>query len=110
MRQPSAVLARLTRHALRRSAFAPSAIRAYDARVDTMVAALVRSSAMLALLLFGTSAQAADCVRSLRILNSVQMQSTTDRTVMLVPVRIDGSEKKLPAALSVRFRAPPPKR
>lgn len=56
-----------------------------------MVAALT----VAATLLPGTLAQAADCVRSLRILNSVQMQSTTDRTVMLVPVRIDGSEKKL---------------
>lgn len=43
-----------------------------------------------------TAAQAADdCRASLRILNSVQMQSTTDRTVMVVPVKIDNVDKKL---------------
>jgi predicted aspartyl protease len=51
--------------------------------------------AMTALLLPSAPAWAADCVPSLRILNSVQMQSTTDRTVMLVPVTIDGANKKL---------------
>ena len=42
-----------------------------------------------------TGAQAADCAPSLRILNSVQMQATTDRTVMVVPVKIDNVDKKL---------------
>ncbi|MGH6829392.1 MAG: aspartyl protease family protein [Rhizomicrobium sp.] len=50
----------------------------------------------LALLVPGvTGAQAADCNPSLRILNSVQMMSTTDRTVMVVPVMIDNTDKKL---------------
>lgn len=34
-------------------------------------------------------------MQSLRILNSVQMQATTDRTVMVVPVKIDNVDKKL---------------
>ena len=38
---------------------------------------------------------AAECTPSLRILNSVQMQATTDRTVMVVPVKIDNADKKL---------------
>jgi hypothetical protein len=63
--------------------------------VTNLAAALVRPSILLALLLLGTPARAADCVPSLRILNSIQMQSTTDRTVMLVPVQIDGADKKL---------------
>ncbi len=33
--------------------------------------------------------------QSLRILNSVQMLATTDRTVMVVPVKIDNTDKKL---------------
>lgn len=59
------------------------------------LAVLIRPSVLLVLLLIAAPARAADCVPSLRILNSVQMQSTTDRTVMLVPVKIDGSDKKL---------------
>ncbi len=56
---------------------------------------LVRSSLALALSAFAAaSAQAADCVPSLRILTSVPMQSTSDRTVMVVPVTIDSSNKK----------------
>ncbi len=48
------------------------------------------------LCLFGAApAHAADCNASLRILNSVQMQATTDRTVMVVPVKIDNTDKKL---------------
>ena len=56
---------------------------------------MVAAFALATTLLPGKLAQAADCVRSLRIVNSVQMQSTTDRKVMLVPVRIGGSEKTL---------------
>lgn len=63
--------------------------------MGNIVVALKRSPVLLALLLASTPAWAADCVSSLHILNSVQMQSTTDRTVMLVPVKIDGSDKKL---------------
>jgi len=63
--------------------------------VKNTVAALVRSPALLALLLLATPAAAADCAPSLRIINSVEMQSTSNRTVMLVPVGIDGSNKKL---------------
>jgi predicted aspartyl protease len=37
----------------------------------------------------------AECSSSLRMLNSVQMQATTDRTVMVVPVKIDNVDKKL---------------
>jgi predicted aspartyl protease len=49
-----------------------------------------------ALLVLGAaSASADDCSGSLRILNSVQMQATTDRTVMVVPVKIDNTDKKL---------------
>jgi predicted aspartyl protease len=59
------------------------------------IAALRYSPVLLTLLLAAAPAQAAECVPSLRILNSVQMQSTTDRTTMLVPVKIDGSDKKL---------------
>lgn len=40
-------------------------------------------------------AHADECSQSLRILNSVQMQSTTDRTVMVVPVKIDNVDKRL---------------
>jgi predicted aspartyl protease len=40
-------------------------------------------------------ARAENCIPDLRILNSVQMQSTTDRTVMVVPVKIDNVDKKL---------------
>ena len=40
-------------------------------------------------------ADAAECVHSLRILASVPMQSTSDRTVMVVPVTIDSSNKKM---------------
>lgn len=43
--------------------------------------------------LFAAPAVAAEC--SLRILASVPMQSTTDRTIMVVPVTIDSSNKKL---------------
>ena len=60
-----------------------------------LTAAWMRLSVLPALLTISVPAHAADCVRSLRIVNSVQMQSTTDRKVMLVPVRISGSEKKL---------------
>ena len=60
-----------------------------------LTAAWMRLSVLPALLTISVPAHAADCVRSLRIVNSVQMQSTTDRKVMLVPVRIGGSEKKL---------------
>jgi predicted aspartyl protease len=46
-----------------------------------------------------TSARADDtapeCSSNLRMLNSVQMQATTDRTVMVVPVKIDNVDKKL---------------
>ncbi len=49
----------------------------------------------LAGLLFAGPAYAADCSASLRILNSVQMLATTDRTVMVVPVKIDNTDKKL---------------
>ena len=38
---------------------------------------------------------AAECSSNLRMLNSVQMQATTDRTVMVVPVKIDNVDKKL---------------
>lgn len=56
---------------------------------------LVRSSLALASLAFAAaSAQAADCVPSLRILTSVPMQSTSDHTVMVVPVTIDSSNRK----------------
>ncbi|HWF63668.1 MAG TPA: aspartyl protease family protein [Rhizomicrobium sp.] len=49
-----------------------------------------------ALLMLGTvGARADDCTPSLRILNSMQMQATTDRTVMVVPVKIDNIDKKL---------------
>jgi len=51
-------------------------------------------STAAALLLAGP-ARADDCIPSLRILNSVQMQATTDRTVMVVPVKIDNADKKL---------------
>jgi predicted aspartyl protease len=51
--------------------------------------------AMAALLLPCGPALAADCVPSLRILNSIQMQTTPDRTAMVVPVTIDGSNRKL---------------
>jgi predicted aspartyl protease len=60
-----------------------------------LTAAWMRLSVLPALLIVSAPAHAADCVRSLRIVNSVQMQSTTDRKVMLVPVRIGGSEKTL---------------
>jgi len=46
-------------------------------------------------LLFAGAARADDCIPSLRILNSVQMQATIDRTVMVVPVKIDNADKKL---------------
>jgi len=53
-------------------------------------------SAAAVFLVGAAAAQAAeDCAPSLRILNSVQMQSTTDRTVMVVPVKIDNVDKKL---------------
>lgn len=55
----------------------------------------MRWSAALALLALTTaSADAADCVPNLRILTSVPMQSTADRTVMVVPVTIDDSNRK----------------
>jgi hypothetical protein len=38
---------------------------------------------------------AAECSSNLHILNSVQMQATTDRTAMVVPVKIDNIDKKL---------------
>ena len=63
--------------------------------MGNITATLRRSPVLLALLLAALPARAAECVPSLRILNSVQMQSTTDRTAMLVPVKIDGSDKKL---------------
>lgn len=63
--------------------------------MGNIAAALRRSPVLLAMMLIAAPAWAAECVPSLRILNSVQMQSTTDRTVMLVPVKIDGSDKKL---------------
>ena len=63
--------------------------------MGNIAAALKRSPVLLGLLLIAAPVQAAECVPSLRILNSVQMQSTADRTVMLVPVKIDGSDKKL---------------
>jgi predicted aspartyl protease len=54
---------------------------------------------LMALALGTTSARAddsaAECTSNLRILNSVQMQATTDRTVMVVPVKIDNVDKKL---------------
>jgi len=37
----------------------------------------------------------AECSSNLRMLNSVQMQATTDRTVMVVSVKIDNVDKKL---------------
>ena len=49
---------------------------------------------LLVLLFPGTPAQAADCVPNLRILTSVPMQSTSDRTVMVVPVTVDSSNRK----------------
>lgn len=48
-----------------------------------------------ALVLGGGPVRAENCVQSLHILNSVQMQATTDRTVMVVPVKIDNADKKL---------------
>ena len=49
-----------------------------------------------ALLALGAaSARADDCSATLHILNSVQMQATTDRTVMVVPIKIDNTDKKL---------------
>jgi predicted aspartyl protease len=51
--------------------------------------------ALAALLSTHEPAGAADCVPSLRILNSVQMQTTPDHTVMVVPITIDGSNRKL---------------
>ena len=54
---------------------------------------------LMALALGTTSARAddsaAECTSNRRILNSVQMQATTDRTVMVVPVKIDNVDKKL---------------
>lgn len=55
---------------------------------------MVATCAMAAMLLSSTLAQAADCVPNLRILSSVQMQSTSDHTVMVVPVTIDSSNRK----------------
>ena len=63
--------------------------------MGNVAAALMCPPDLLGLLLIAAPARAAECVPSLRILKSVQMQSTTDRTVMLVPVKIDGSDKKL---------------
>ncbi len=40
-------------------------------------------------------AEAATCSPYLRILNSVQMRTTADRTIMVVPVTIDSSHEKL---------------
>jgi predicted aspartyl protease len=58
--------------------------------------ALLTAAASLTLLGLGLSgARADECNPALRILNSVQMLSTTDRTVMVVPVKIDNSDKKL---------------
>lgn len=56
-----------------------------------------RARWLAAALLLGLSiapAAAADCVPSLRILSSVPMQSTSDRTIMVVPVTIDSSNHK----------------
>jgi predicted aspartyl protease len=67
----------------------------YGASVNNTFTSLVRSSVALALLVLGAvSAQAADCVPNLRILTSVPMQSTADRTVMVVPVTVDSSNRK----------------
>jgi predicted aspartyl protease len=59
----------------------------------------MRFPVVLALLLISVPAwnlpaSAADCVPNLRILNSVPMQSTSDRTVMVVPVTVDSSNRK----------------
>jgi hypothetical protein len=51
-------------------------------------------AAAFLLALFAAPAQAADCLPSLRILSSVPMQSTSDRTIMVVPVTIDSSNRK----------------
>src|SRR6185312_12688077 len=57
------------------------------------VVAFLSAAVVLVLGTFG--AQADDCTPNLRILNSVQMQATTDRTVMVVPVKMDNIDKKL---------------
>ena len=62
--------------------------------MENTLAALTRLPVLLALLFLGTPAMAADCVPNLRILTSVPMQSTSDHTVMVVPVTIDDSNRK----------------
>jgi predicted aspartyl protease len=62
--------------------------------MQNTLAALMRLPVLLVLLFLGTPAMAADCVPSLRILTSVPMQSTSDHTVMVVPVTIDSSNRK----------------
>src|SRR5579863_4082843 len=53
-------------------------------------------SGAAALLALGAApVHADDCSANLRMHNSMQMQATTDRTVMVVPVKIDNVDKKL---------------
>jgi predicted aspartyl protease len=49
---------------------------------------------MITVLTSGT-AQAANCSPYLRIINSIQMRTTADRTIMVVPVTIDSGSEKL---------------
>ena len=69
---------------------------AYTGKVKILIASLVRSAAALAILALATAtAKAAACTPYLRILNSVQMGTTADHTIMVVPVIIDSGKEKL---------------
>ncbi|HEV7960874.1 MAG TPA: aspartyl protease family protein, partial [Rhizomicrobium sp.] len=85
-------------NSLQRSAFALAPTRAYGGAMKSPPRVLTFLS-LMALALGTTGARAddsaAECSSNLRILNSVQMQATTDRTVMVVPVKIDNVDKKL---------------
>jgi len=59
-----------------------------------MIARFLGWTAAVWLVIFAVPAQAADCVPTLRILSSVPMQSSEDRTIMVVPVTIDSSNRK----------------
>jgi predicted aspartyl protease len=75
--------------------FARPSAYAYAGQVKNAHPVLSFLSAMAFLLLARLTAQAEECSPNLRILNSVQMQATTDRSVMVVPVKIDNVDKKL---------------
>src|ERR1700678_946105 len=97
--RPRARLQLLPRgNSLQRSAFALAPTRAYGGAMKSPPRVLTFLS-LMALALGTTGARAddsaAECTSNLRILNSVQMQATTDRTVMVVPVKIDNVDKKL---------------